>query len=277
MAEAYGGTMTSSYDRGGSISSGASREHIERALVDYGATDVLFSQLGEKSAIAFRGGGRQFRLVVSLPQPAGTASVQGDTAEGPLREAKAKILERATRRFWHALALGIDAKLGAAAAGTATLESEFLAHVVLPGNRTVLDELKPIIDTAYRSGRHPSFGNSAPSLPHAELPTSEDSPHLHGTGAPTAEDPALPRPLQNLSAQSMGRILHNMAQMLSDRDSFTRQQMLEVIDQELRHDQPHKGPEAHQLKHVAYANLGSDPRPAHAPEQPFPAPPAGGR
>ena len=90
--------------------------------------------------------------------------IPGDTAEGPLREAKAKVLERANRRLWHALSLSIDAKLGAAAAGIGTLESEFLAHVVLPGNRTVLDELEPLIEDAYRSGRRPSFGDSAASL-----------------------------------------------------------------------------------------------------------------
>jgi hypothetical protein len=61
--------------------------------------------------------------------------------------------------------LSIDAKLGAVTAGVASLESEFLAHVVLPGSRTVLEELEPVIGSAYRSGRHPLFGASAPSLP----------------------------------------------------------------------------------------------------------------
>ena len=97
--KAHSGRMTGSYDRGGSVSTGASREHIERALVGYGATDVRFSQRGDQSAIAFRGDGRQFRLVVSLPQSAGTPSIPGDTAEGPLRAAQAKIHERATRKF----------------------------------------------------------------------------------------------------------------------------------------------------------------------------------
>jgi hypothetical protein len=155
--------MTSPYNRGDSLSSVASREHIRQALVDYGATDVLFSQRGNQSAIAFRGGGRQFRIVVSLPDADGSVISPGDTAQGPIAEAKAKAFERANRRFWHALSLSIDAKLAAAAAGVATLESEFLAHVILPGNHTVLDELRPVIESAYRSGRRPSFGNSAPS------------------------------------------------------------------------------------------------------------------
>ncbi len=269
--------MTSSYDRGGSISTGASRAHIERALVGYGATDVLFSQRGDRSAIAFRGDGRQFRLVVSLPQPGGTPSIPGDTAEGPLREAKAKILERATRRFWHALALSIDAKLGAAAAGTATLESEFLAHVVLPGNRTVFDELEPIIDSAYRSGRHPSFGASAPSAPAAEPRNSADSPNPRAMAGPTVPDPAQAQWLQNLSPQGVGRILHNMAQILGDRDNFTRRQMLEVIDHELWRDRRGEGPAAHHLKLVGYAIRASMPRPVHGSERPSPAPPAVGR
>jgi hypothetical protein len=156
--------MTSPYTRGDSLSSGASREHIRQALVEYGATDVVFSQRGHQSAIAFRGGGRQFRIVVSLPDSDGSVIVPGDTAQGPIGEAKEKALERANRRFWHALSLSIDAKLAAVAAGLATLESEFLAHVVLPGNHTVLDELEPVIESAYRSGRRPSFGNSAPSM-----------------------------------------------------------------------------------------------------------------
>lgn len=152
------------YTRGDSFSSGASREHIRQALVNYGATDVLFSQRGHRSAIAFRGGGRQFRIVVSSPHPDGALTVAADTAEGPIHEAKAKVLERSNRRFWHALALSIDAKLDATAAGVATLESEFLAHVVLPGNNTVLEELEPVIESAYRTGRQPTFGDSAPSL-----------------------------------------------------------------------------------------------------------------
>jgi hypothetical protein len=160
--------MTSPYTRGDSLSSGASREHIERALLDYGATEVLFSQRGNLSAIAFKGGGRQFRIVLSLPQPEGPWTHQRDTAQGPILTTKTKDLERATRRFWHALAQAIDAKLAAVVAGVATLESEFLAHVVLPGNRTILDELEPIIDSAYRSGRHPSLADSALPLLHAE-------------------------------------------------------------------------------------------------------------
>ncbi|MGO4238394.1 hypothetical protein [Pseudarthrobacter sp. YAF2] len=159
--------MTSPYTRGDSFSSEASRKHIKQALTDYGATDILFSQRGDRSAVAFRGAGRQFRIVMPLLQSDGALAIRGDIADSRVHEANAKILERANRKSWHALALAIDAKLGAAAAGIATLESEFLAHVVLPGNHTVLDELESVIDSAYRSGRRPSFGDPVPH-PHPE-------------------------------------------------------------------------------------------------------------
>ncbi|MFC4398352.1 hypothetical protein, partial [Arthrobacter sedimenti] len=132
------------YTRGDSFSIGASREHIERALVGFGATEVRFSQRGDVNAITFRATGRQFRIVLSLPQSAGSAGDRGGLEQVQGHEVTAKALELKARRFWHAFALATDAKLAAVTAGVVTLESEFLAHVVLPGNRTVLDELEPV-------------------------------------------------------------------------------------------------------------------------------------
>lgn len=145
------------YTRGDSFSVGASREHIERALVGFGATEVRFSQRGDVNAITFRASGRQFRIVLSLPQSQERAGDGGEREQGQGHEITAKALELNARRFWHAFALATDAKLAAVTAGVVTLESEFLAHVVLPGNRTVLDELEPVIASAYRSGQRPSI------------------------------------------------------------------------------------------------------------------------
>ncbi|WP_246469049.1 hypothetical protein [Arthrobacter ipis] len=100
-------------------------------------------------------------MVISLPEPDGIPAAPGGAAEVPGREATAKVLELNARRFWHAFALSTEAKLAAVAAGVATLESEFLAHVVLPGNRTVIDELEPVIASAYRSGQRPWISNAA--------------------------------------------------------------------------------------------------------------------
>lgn len=155
--------MTGPYTRGDSYSSEASRKQIKHALENYGATDIIFGQRGSLGAVAFKGDGRQYRIVMQLLQSEGAFAVRSDIADGQLREAKAKILERTNRKSWQALASAIDAKLGAASAGIATLESEFLAHVVLPGSDTVYEQLEPVIDFAYRSGQRPLFGH--PSLP----------------------------------------------------------------------------------------------------------------
>lgn len=147
------------YTRGDSFTVVASREHIEHALLNFGATEVLFSQRGHLHAIAFKACGRQFRIVLSVPQSDEHPAVHGDPV--PSRESAAKTLDLNIRRFWYAFALSTDAKLAAAAAGVATLESEFLAHVVLPGNHTVIDELEPVIASAYRSGQRPSINSGA--------------------------------------------------------------------------------------------------------------------
>lgn len=145
------------YTRGDSFSIGDSKEHAERALVTFGATDVRSSQRGDFTAIAFRAGGRQFRIVICLPDPHVVAGVGGGSGKVHGPEVTVRVSELSARRFWHSFALSIDAKLAAVAAGVATLESEFLAHVVLPGNRTVIDELEPVIASAYQSGQRPSI------------------------------------------------------------------------------------------------------------------------
>lgn len=235
--------MTGPYNPGGSITSGASWEHIERALMDFGATEIRFSRVGDRSAIAFSGDGRQFRIVLSLPQPAGASSSSGEPAGSRNSKAAAKIHERASRRFWHALALAIDAKLSAAAAGTASLESEFLAHLVLPGNQTVLEKLQPIIESAYRSGQDPAFGAPTRPLPGAEPRVSADPPPPRQVADPTFLYPS--QSLQNLSANDVGRVLQHMVEILDTQGNLTRQQMLEIIDNEPEWAQSAERPAAH--------------------------------
>ncbi|XTR53470.1 hypothetical protein ACOM2C_19485 [Pseudarthrobacter sp. So.54] len=141
--------------------------------------------------------------------------------------------------------------------------TEFLAPVVLPGNRTVLNGLEPIIASAYRSGKHPSFGDPAPSLPVSEARLTAESPHPRTKMAPTVLDPA--RSLPELSAPVVGRILLNMVELLGTRDNFTSRQMLEIIDHELGRDQRREEPAGHPLRRVGPIIRGSNLRPIHAP------------
>ena len=61
--------------------------------------------------------------------------------------------EQACRQRWCALLLIIQAKLEAVEGGITTLESEFLANLVLPDGVTVGDWLAPQIEEAYAMGR----------------------------------------------------------------------------------------------------------------------------
>ena len=64
-----------------------------------------------------------------------------------------------------ALLLVIKVKLEAATAGISTIETEFLANIVLPDNTTAGEWMIPQIDHAYRTGEMPPLlpaaGNSA--------------------------------------------------------------------------------------------------------------------
>jgi hypothetical protein len=64
-------------------------------------------------------------------------------------------LEQATRSRWRALLLIIKAKLEAVENGVTTFEEEFLAHIVMPGDRTVGQYVIPQIGGAYSTGKLP--------------------------------------------------------------------------------------------------------------------------
>ena len=63
--------------------------------------------------------------------------------------------EQACRQHWGALLLIMRAKLEAVESGITTLESEFLANIVLPDRGTVGQWLAPQVDEAYATGRMP--------------------------------------------------------------------------------------------------------------------------
>ena len=64
-----------------------------------------------------------------------------------------KLWEQATRQCWRALALVVKAKLEAVEANIATFEEEFMAHIVMPDGKTVAEHARPMIASAYKSGK----------------------------------------------------------------------------------------------------------------------------
>ncbi|MDD3798409.1 MAG: hypothetical protein PHE36_04435 [Novosphingobium sp.] len=65
--------------------------------------------------------------------------------------------EQACRQRWRALALVIKAKLEAIDSGISEFDDEFMAHIVLPNGRTVSEEVRPKITSAYAGEGMPNL------------------------------------------------------------------------------------------------------------------------
>lgn len=127
-----------------------SRAEIERLLErakakQYGtAVDYDLRQ----ARVQFRLHDRIVRFVIMLPDPK--------------KIGVGKRLEQAERQRWRALLLVIKAKLESVENAIATFEEEFLAHIVMPNDRTVAELILPSIGEAYKTGRMPKALAPAP-------------------------------------------------------------------------------------------------------------------
>jgi hypothetical protein len=139
-----------------------SKAEIERLLVRYGADHFASGWRGDLATVGFRVQERLVRFDLPLPKKAekrftyhkarGYSDPRARSSEAALKE-----WEQACRAAWRALALVIKAKLEAVDTGITTFESEFLAHIVLPGGRTVGDAIAPEIAAAYSRGKAPQL------------------------------------------------------------------------------------------------------------------------
>lgn len=111
-----------------------SRDEIERTLSRYGASAFGYGWDEGRAVVSFRAQNRYIRFAMEIP-----------------------LIAQEERQRWRALVLVIKAKLEAVESGITTFENEFLAHIVLPDNRTVGEWLAPQIDSAYEEGGMPKL------------------------------------------------------------------------------------------------------------------------
>ena len=132
-----------------------SKAEIERLLGRYGAARFMSGWDGDTAVIGFVLGNRTIRF--TLPLPAKTDKQFHRTPTGRQRRNLAdaeRAWEQACRSRWRALLLVIKAKLEAVQVGISTVEDEFLAWTVLPGDgRTVGDRLRLAINESVSSGK----------------------------------------------------------------------------------------------------------------------------
>lgn len=132
------------------------RSEIEALLRKYGADQFSSGVDDERGmgVVEFRANSRHVRFVLTLPKPS-DKKFHHHSRGRRSKDAALKKWEQACRSRWRALLLSIKAKLESVESGIAEFEEEFLSHVVLPGNKTAGDWLRPQIEVAYESGKMP--------------------------------------------------------------------------------------------------------------------------
>jgi hypothetical protein len=151
------------YAEGTNVAAERSRAEIERMLARFGATGFGYANEGDRSMITFRIGGRVVMIVLGFP--AINNPLVARTPSGKLRtQTQAReALDQEIRRRWRSLVLVIKAKLTAVQDGISTLEREFLADLVVPGDgRTFGEWAIPQIEQAYQRNAMPSLVPGGP-------------------------------------------------------------------------------------------------------------------
>lgn len=142
------------------VSPEKSRYEIEMTLKRYGAEGFAYATDGTRSMIQFKAHGRLVRFVLCMPDPADvrfTVVVRNKQRRQRTPQQAQLAWEQECRRVWRSLALTVKAKLEAVAARISVFEAEFLANIVLPGDKLVGDVVLPEIARAYATGKAPQL------------------------------------------------------------------------------------------------------------------------
>jgi hypothetical protein len=133
------------------------KAEIERLLTNHNAEQYGAFSDREKgvSVVTFKLGGRLLKFDVWHPDPESFQQTPGGVWRDAAGMHKAAAAEH--RRLWRSLYLQVRAKLEAIASGDTTIDAEFLAYVVLPDGRTMMEAMAPKLDAAYTSGQMPEL------------------------------------------------------------------------------------------------------------------------
>ena len=144
------------YARNTDVSSGRTKEEIEKTLMRYGATGFAYGWQGDKAVIGFSLADRMMRFDLPLPDRASKEFTHTPTGRNRRdMDSQHKEWEQACRQRWRALALVIKAKLEAVHSDITTVEEEFLAHIVMPNGKTFGEWARPQIQQSYKNKRMP--------------------------------------------------------------------------------------------------------------------------
>ncbi len=124
------------YAQNTGVSTERSKAEIEATLRRYGAEKFMTGWEDGRAAVQFQFNKKMVRFILPLPPQSEFAQVE---KWGKLRDARpdeaARNWEQACRQRWRALSLAIKAKLEAVSCGITSFEEEFLAHIIVPGEK----------------------------------------------------------------------------------------------------------------------------------------------
>lgn len=133
-----------------------SKMEIEKTLRRYGAESFVSGWGNNQVIIGFRMKDRNVRFNLPIPD-----RDEFKTTEGGRKRWSDPAVDtawaQAIRQRWRALALVVKAKLEAVESGITSFEEEFLAHIVLPGGKTVWENTRNEIKLAYDTGKVPGL------------------------------------------------------------------------------------------------------------------------
>lgn len=129
---------------------------IRKVLTRYKASGFGIVEDTTRVGVTFDMQGRRVRFVVPLPDRKDKEYLYttngASWVKGELNEKK---YEQGIRQRWRALLLTIKAKLESVESRIETFEEAFMAHIVLPGGRTMGEVAVPQIKLTYQSGVMP--------------------------------------------------------------------------------------------------------------------------
>jgi hypothetical protein len=141
-----------SYAENTSVPVERSKAEIERVLERYGAEGFMYGIRQDRAVIAFEANARHVRFILPFPDPQSPEFVTTPTGRRRKGDAVNSAYDQEVRRRWRALALAIKAKLEAVDTGITEFDEEFLAHIVMPGGKTVAETAIPAVQKAYTNG-----------------------------------------------------------------------------------------------------------------------------
>ena len=131
------------YARNTTVSAIRTRNEIEETLERYGADGFGYAAQGNLATVIFAMANRRIRFVLELPDPEEFRYTNHSPPRERSDRAQREAYDQACRQRWRALLLVIKAKLEAVSAGISTIETEFLANIVLPDNTTAGEWMLP--------------------------------------------------------------------------------------------------------------------------------------